>query len=93
MRFSRKEYWSGLPFPSPRHLLDPGIEPASPALSGRFFTAEPPGKPIKTPIRAEKEIKGMQIGKEEVKLSLFAGDMILYISSVQFSCTVMSNSL
>ena len=36
-------------------------------------------------IRAEKEIKGIQIGKEEVKLSLFADDMILYISSVQFS--------
>ena len=34
---------------------------------------------LATTIRAEKEIKGIQIGKEEVKLSLFAGDMILYI--------------
>ena len=83
MRFSRQEYWSGLPFPSPRHLLDPGIKPApaSPALSGRFFTAEPLGKLIKTRIRAEKEIKGIQIGKEELKLSLFADDMILYIEN------------
>ena len=81
MRFSRQEYWSGLPFPSPRHLLDPGIKPASPALSGRFFTAEPRGKLIKTRIRAEKEIKGIQIGKEELKLSLFADDMILYIEN------------
>ena len=32
MRFSRQEYWSGWPFPSPGHLPDPGIEPASPAL-------------------------------------------------------------
>ena len=70
MRFSMQEYWSGLPFPSPGYLLDPGIEPASPALSGRFFTAERPEKPIKTAIRAEKEIKGIQIGKEEVKLCL-----------------------
>ena len=43
--------------------------------------------------RRRKKIKGIQIGKEEVKLSLFADDMILYISSVQFSCTVMSDSL
>ena len=48
MGFSRQEYTSGLPFPSPEDLPDPGIEPASPmlpALSGRFFTTEPPGKP------------------------------------------------
>jgi len=36
---------------------------------------------LATAIRAEKEIKGIQIGKEEVKLSLFAGDMILYIEN------------
>ena len=45
--FSR-QYWSGLPFPSPRDLPDPGIEPASlasPGLVGRFFTTVPPGKP------------------------------------------------
>ena len=42
MGFSRQEYWSGLPFPSPGDLPDPGIEPESPALAGRFFTAEPP---------------------------------------------------
>ena len=36
--FSRQEHWSGLPFPSPGDLPDPGIEPMSPALAGRFFT-------------------------------------------------------
>ena len=48
MEFSRQEYWSGLPFLTPGDLPDPGIElvsPASPALAGRFFTIEPPGKP------------------------------------------------
>ena len=35
--FSRQEYWSGLPFPSPEDLPDPGIEPMSPALAGGFF--------------------------------------------------------
>ena len=45
MGFPRLEYWSGLPFPSPGDLLDPGIELQSPALAGKFFTTEPPGKP------------------------------------------------
>jgi len=45
MRFPRQEYWSGLPFPSPQDLPNPGIEPMSPALAGEFFTTEPPGKP------------------------------------------------
>ena len=45
MGFSRQEYWSGLPFPSPGHLPHPGIEPRFPALAGEFFTAEPLGKP------------------------------------------------
>ena len=45
MGFSRQEYWSGLPCPPPRNLPDPGIEPKSPALAGRFFTTVPPEKP------------------------------------------------
>ena len=48
MEFSRQDYWSGLPFPSPGVLPDPGIEPmslVSPALAGRFFITVPPGKP------------------------------------------------
>ena len=53
MGFSRQEYWSGLPFPSPEDLLDPGIKPASPALEGGFFTAQPPDKPL-SPIRVHK---------------------------------------
>ena len=46
IEFSRQEYWTGLPFPSPGDLPDPGIKPSSPALAGRFFTTVPPGKPI-----------------------------------------------
>ena len=45
MEFSRQEYWNGLPFPPPGDLPNPGIELTSPALAGRFFTTEPPGKP------------------------------------------------
>ena len=45
MGFSRQEYWSGLPFPSPGDLLNPGSEPGSPALEADTLTSEPPGKP------------------------------------------------
>ena len=45
MGFSRQDCWSGLPFPSPGNLPDPGIEPTSPALAGGFLTTVPPGKP------------------------------------------------
>ena len=43
--FPREEYWSGLPFPSPGDLLNPGIELTSPILTDRFFRPEPSGKP------------------------------------------------
>ena len=54
MGFSRQEYWSGLPFPSPGELPDPGIEPASPALQADSLPSDPLGKlthskcPLKT---------------------------------------------
>ena len=47
MEFSRQEYWSGLPFPSPGDLPNPEIKPvalAPLALASRFFISEPPGK-------------------------------------------------
>ena len=48
MGFSRQEYWSGLPFPIPGNVPDPGIKlasPVTPALAGGFFATVPPGKP------------------------------------------------
>ena len=45
MGFPRQEYWTGLPFPSPSHLPNPGIEFVCSELAGRFFTTEPPGRP------------------------------------------------
>ena len=49
MEFSRQEYWSGLPFPTPGALSDPGIKPkslVSPALAGGFFITKPPENPM-----------------------------------------------
>ena len=46
MGFFRQDYWSGLPFPSPGNLPDPGIQPGSPALQADSLLTEPPGKPL-----------------------------------------------
>ena len=46
MGFPRQEYWSGLPFPFPEDLPNPGIKPGSPALQVDSLPLEPPGKPI-----------------------------------------------
>ena len=56
MGFPVEEYWSGLSFPSPGDLPDSGTESASPALSGRFFTTEPPGKPRGMKVKSESEV-------------------------------------
>ena len=70
MGFPRQEYWSGLPFPSPEDLHDPGIKPWSPALAGRFFfflTTEPPEKPH---ISVARGVKSPLSSKPMILLSL-----------------------
>ena len=57
MGFSRQEYWSGLPVPSPENLSNPGIEPESLALAGRFFTTVPPGKSLNGLVALKEEEK------------------------------------
>ena len=57
MGFSRQEYWSGLPFPSPRDIPNPGIKPRSPALQAESLASEPPGKP--THSKATSKCLGM----------------------------------
>ena len=56
MGFSRQEYWSELPFPSPGDLPHPGIEPRSPALQADTLTSEPPGKMLIRSISKNKYI-------------------------------------
>ena len=65
MEFSRQEHWTALPFPSPEDLLNPGIEPGSPAMQADFLPSEPPGKPG---ILEAKEHWVLQIGTEGVNL-------------------------
>ena len=57
MGFSRQEYWSGLPFPSPGDFPDIEIKPVSPLLASRFFTSVPPGKPVYVYLYPNSDLK------------------------------------
>ena len=59
MEFSRQDYWSGLPFPSPGELPNPGIKPGSPELQADSLPSKPPGKPCKKDGRALNNDKGI----------------------------------
>ena len=54
MGLSRQEYWSGLPFPSPGDLPNPGVELGSPALQADSLPSEPPGNPSSLPYSAQR---------------------------------------
>ena len=62
MGFSRQEYWSGLPFPSPGDLPNPGMDPGSPALQTDVLPAEPPGKPTCSTVSCKF---GVLVGEDE----------------------------
>ena len=70
MEFSRQEYWSGLPFPSPGDLPDPGIKPRAPGLQADSLPSEPLGKPYVFVILRYKESNSeiaAQGRKEEIE--------------------------
>ena len=64
MGFFRQEYWSGLPFPSPGNIPDPGIKLASSMSAGGFFTTDPPRKPR----------EDSQKTKEKAKIAILISD-------------------
>ena len=63
MEFSRQEHWSGLPFPSPGDLPNPGMEPRSPALQVVSLPSEPPGKPCCYMVTCKPFIAMLNIGR------------------------------
>ena len=73
MEFSRQEYWSGLPFPSPEDLPDPGIEPGSPALQEDVLPSELPGKPYVMLLHTIM-LKGLPGGSDHKECACNAGD-------------------
>ena len=64
MGFSRQEYWSGLPFPSPGDLPDPRIEPKSPALQADSLPSEPPGKSSNSGVGSLSLLQGVFLTQE-----------------------------
>ena len=69
MEFSRQEYWSGLPFPSPGDLPNPGIEPGSPALQADSLPTDPPGKPQTNTVLYGNYISTGKIKKKKKSLA------------------------
>ena len=76
MRFRRQEYWSRLSFPPPGDLPYLGIKPAYLALAGRFFTTEPPGKPIlmdtTLQIKTERFFKYIDLNIKTISITYLA---------------------
>ena len=73
MEFSRPEYWSGLSFPSPGDLPNPGIEPRSPTLQVDSLPSEPPGKPKNTGVVAYAFFSGSSWPRNLTGVSYIAG--------------------
>ena len=82
MEFSRQEYWSGLPFPSPGDLPNPGIEPRSPTLQVDSLSAEPEGKPKNTGMGSLSLLQGIFLTQESNR-GLLHCRQILYQLSYQ----------
>ena len=80
MEFSRQEYWSGLPFPSPGDLLDPGIEPGSSALQADSSPSESSGKPLR-----EAEIKCPTLDTSNIFETKFYSYLIDRLLDIEFS--------
>ena len=84
MEFSRPEYWSGEPLPSPGDLPNPGIEPRSPALQADSIPAEPQGKPKNTGVGSLSLLQGI-FPTQESNWGLLCCRQILYQLSYQGS--------
>ena len=65
MGFSRQEYWSGLPFPSPGDLPDPGIESRSPISQADSLPSQPPGKPIQHYAKSSQQVSVVRVYSEK----------------------------
>ena len=84
MQFSRLEYWSGLPFPSPEDLPNPGIKPRSRALQADYLPSEPPGKPKNTGVGSLSLLQQIFLTQESSQCLLHCR-WILYQLSYQGS--------
>ena len=90
MEFSRPEYWSGQPFPSPGDLPNPGVKSRSPALQADSLPAEPPGKPIFFSITVYHRILNVVPCAVQWDLIVYhISFFLIYIFFVYFSCFIV----
>ena len=91
MGFSRQEYWSGLPFPSPGDPPDPGIKPRSPTLEADALTSEPTGKPnkIKYPIKSFLNTKTFRVGVELINNVVVVSGGELRVSAICIHVSIL----
>ena len=86
IEFSRREYWSGLPCPSPGDLLDPEIEPGSPALHADSSLSEPPGKSVTLQLTLKqfnnRSVYMLNMKREKEHVNLREGDVNTYFRYV-----------
>ena len=81
VKLSRQQYWSGLPFPLPWNLLDPGIKPGSLALLSRFLTTGPLGKPLEN-LGPLKCFMQKQTSKQTKFIKLFVRKILSIFSMI-----------
>ena len=81
MEFSRPEYWSGYPFPSPGDLPNPGIKPRSPALRADSSPAEPQGKPENTGMGSLSLLQGISPTQESNRGLMHCRQILYQLSS------------
>ena len=81
MEFSRPEYWSGQPFPSPGDLANPGIELRSPALQADSLLAEPQGKPTNTGVGSLSLLQQIFLTQESTRGLLHCRQILYQLSS------------
>ena len=91
MGFSRQEYWSGLPFPYPGDLPNPGAKPRSATLQADTLPSEPPGK-INEAKSAVKHYKKSTIGKHQI-VRLFPTHTIPYFTFMSFAYKVRKSEV
>ena len=85
MGFSRPEYWSGRPFPSPGDLPNPGTEPRSPTLQADSLPAEPQGKPQKSSHSVVSDSNECPTQKNEGSSLKKLGAMFSHLTWVKFN--------
>ena len=85
IRFPRQEYWSGLSFPFPEDILNPGIAPVSSALAGWVFTIEPPGNPNSI------HISKYNLFQKHFPLSFLVYSEVYHRGTVWFIASALSN--